>query len=127
MTIGFIYDGGSTYAIPDKNFGRTISPSVRVAAFGDGYEQRIANGINSLKESYTLTFNTRPKAEIDDIVVFLDSKKGVTNFTLTLPDTNNTTRTGEKDVKVVCDQYDISYAYDDFYNLSIGLRKVFEA
>ena len=126
MTIGFVYTG-STYATPDKSFGRTIAPSVRVASFGDGYEQRIANGINSLKETYNLVFSTRPKAEIDDIIVFLDSKKGVTKFTLTLPDTNNTTRTGEKDVKVVCDQYSVAYDYDDFYTLTIGLRKVFEA
>jgi phage-related protein len=126
MTIGFIYTG-TTYATPDKSLGRSSKPKVLTASFGDGYEQRIADGINSVKESYTLTFKTRPKEDIDDIVAFLDNQKGVSNFTLTLPDTNNTTRTGEKDVKVVCADYSTSYVYDNFYSLSVNLKRVFEA
>ena len=97
------------------------------AKFGDGYEQRAVDGINNLNETYNLTFKTRLKAEIDDIVAFLDSKQNVTKFTLTLPDTNNTTRTGERDVKVVAEQYSTVYEYDDFYTLNLTLRRVFEA
>jgi len=126
MAVGFIYTG-TTYITPDKALTKNSAPKVLTATFGDGYEQRIADGINSIKETYSLTFRTRPKAIIDDIVVFLDGKKGVSNFTLTLPDTNNTTRTGEKDVKVVCDTYSINYEYGDFYSLNINLRRVFEA
>tara|TARA_R110000803_G_scaffold167242_1_gene230493 strand:- start:549 stop:929 length:381 start_codon:yes stop_codon:yes gene_type:complete len=126
MTIGFIYTG-TTYATPDKNMQKTSKPKVLTATFGDGYEQRIADGINSIKESYTMTFKTRPKEEIDDIVVFLDTQKSVTNFTVTFPDTNNTTRAGEKDVKVICEGYNTSYDYDNFYSLNINLRRVFEA
>ena len=97
------------------------------AKFGDGYEQRAVDGINNLAETYTLTFKTRPKADIDDIVAFLDSKQNVTKFTLTLPDTNNTTRSGERDVKVVAETYTTNYEYDDFYTLNLTLRRVFEA
>ena len=126
MTIGFIYTG-STYATPDKQLTKTSTPRVLTAKFGDGYEQRAVDGINNLAETYTLTFKTRPKADIDDIVAFLDSKQNVTKFTLTLPDTNNTTRTGERDVKVVSQEYTTNYEYDNFYTLNVTLRRVFEA
>ena len=126
MTIGFIYTG-STYATPDKQLTKTSNPRVLTAKFGDGYEQRAVDGINNLAETYTLTFKTRPKADIDDIVAFLDSKQNVTKFTLTLPDTNNTTRSGERDVKVVAETYTTNYEYDDFYTLNLTLRRVFEA
>ena len=126
MTIGFIYTG-STYATPDKQLSKASNPRVLTAKFGDGYEQRAVDGINNLNETYTLTFKTRPKADIDDIVAFLDSKQNVTKFTLTLPDTNNTTRSGERDVKVVSETYTTNYEYDDFYTLNLTLRRVFEA
>ena len=126
MTIGFIYTG-STYAVPDKSMTKTSNPRVLVASFGDGYEQRIADGINTLNETYSLSFANRLKADIDDIVTFLDLKKGVSSFTLTLPDTNNTTRTGERDVKVVTTDYSVTYDYDNFYSLSVSLKRVFEA
>ena len=126
MTIGFIYTG-STYATPDKQLTKASTPRVLTAKFGDGYEQRAVDGINNLAETYTLTFKTRPKADIDDIVAFLDSKQNVTKFTLTLQDTNNTTRSGERDVKVVAETYTTNYEYDDFYTLNLTLRRVFEA
>jgi phage-related protein len=126
MAIGFIYTG-TTYATPDKSMTKQSAPRVLVANFGDGYEQRIADGINTLNETYTLNFATRLKEDIDDIVVFLDGKQGVSNFTLTLPDTNNTTRTGERDVKVVTTDYSVVYNYDNFYSLSLSLKRVFEA
>ena len=107
MTTGFIYTG-STYATPDKQLTKTSNPRVLTAKFGDGYEQRIADGINVLNEEYTLSFKTRLKADIDDIVAFLDTQKNVSKFTLTLPDTNNTTRTGERDVKVVAKTYSVN-------------------
>lgn len=126
MAIGFIYTG-TTYATPDKSMTKTSTPRMRTAKFGDGYEQRIVDGINNLEESYSLSFKTRLKADIDDIVAFLDTKAGVTKFTLTLPDTNNTTRTGERDVKVVSTNYSVTYGYDSFYSLSLTLKRVFEA
>jgi len=127
MTIGFIYDGGSTYATPDKSLSKASTPRVLTASFGDGYEQRIPDGINTLMETYSLNFKTRLKADIDDIVAFLDSNNGVTKFTLTLPDTNNTTRSGERDVKVVSTNYSVTYDFSDYYSLSLELKRVFEA
>jgi len=127
MSIGFIYDGAATYATPDKTMTRSSSPKVLLASFGDGYEQRQADGINLVKETYSLSFINREKVFIDDVVAYLNNLKGTTKFIITIPDTNNTTRTGERDVKVVCVDYNTTFSYDDFYGLTISLRRVFEA
>tara|TARA_R110000751_G_scaffold125859_1_gene227602 strand:+ start:135 stop:518 length:384 start_codon:yes stop_codon:yes gene_type:complete len=127
MAIGIKNDSNVLLATPDKSMTKASTPRVLIATFGDGYEQRIADGINTLNETYSLSFKTRLKADIDDIVAFLDGKKSVSSFTLTLPDTNNTTRTGERDVKVVTTDYSVTYDYDNFYSLSVSLKRVFEA
>ena len=132
MTIGFIYGGGSAYITPDKGLTRTKTPKVLVAAFGDGYEQRRPDGINNVKEELSLTFVNRTKEVIDDVCAFLDATKGVTKFSLFVPDSNVTSAVGnaaigEKEIKVRFKQYSIAYTYGDFYNLTVGVVQVFEA
>lgn len=127
MTIGIKQNNGTLIATPDKSMTKTAAPRVLQITFGDGYEQRIADGINTINETYSLSFKTRPKADIDDIVVFLDARKNVSKFIFTMPDSNNTTRTGEKDVKVVATNYSVTYDYEDFYSLSLSLKRVYEA
>ena len=132
MTTGFIYTG-TTYATPDKSLSRTKTPRVLTAVFGDGYQQRIADGINNIAEDYSLTFQSRPKADIDDIVAFLNGKGGVSSFPLILPDSNVTSNpagpagVGEREVKVITTSYSTTYSYDNFYSLSLSLKRVFEA
>ena len=127
MTIGIKQNNGTLIATPDKSMTKTAAPRVLQITFGDGYEQRIADGINTINETYSLSFNTRTKEAIDDIVVFLDARKNVSKFIFTMPDSNNTTRTGEKDVKVVATNYSVTYDYEDFYSLSLSLKRVYEA
>jgi len=123
MAIGF-QDLGSVQRTPDKNFTKKVEPTVLRIQFGDGYEQRIAEGINSLKETFNVAFTNRPKAEIDDIIAFFDNKKGTTAFNYTIPDTN--VGGNERTVKVVCEDYTQTYAYDDFYSCNATLRRVYE-
>ncbi len=71
MAIGFPISGtGITSAtiIPDKTLNRSATPKVRVANFGDGYQQRIADGINSIGETYSVNFVNREKAVADDLL-----------------------------------------------------------
>ena len=123
MAIGFLLLDGVTVARPDKNLNRTSAPRVLKATFGDGYEQRIADGINNIQEEYSIAFNNRTKEEIDDITAFLASKNGVTSFDFTIPDSNNS---GESTVKVVCEQYNQNYTYGDFYGCTAMFRRVYE-
>jgi len=82
---------GFSAGVPvDKGFQRSSTPKVHTMTFGDGYEQRIADGINNLAQGMTVSFTTRPKAEIDDLVAFFESLGGVTKFRMTIDDTNGT-------------------------------------
>ena len=134
MAIGFTTTSGfGTRPVrPDKSLKRSSKPKVHLATFGDGYEQRLQDGINSINETYSVSFATRTKTEIDDIVGYLDSLKGVTAFDFTIPDSNQLSSSdgntvGETIIKVVCDSFDISYDYGDFYSASAKFRRVYEA
>ena len=123
MAIGFT-DLTSTVRKPDKSMTRSTKPKVLFAQFGDGYEQRLADGINTLEETFQVSFNTRTKEEIDDIVAFFENKAGVTAFTYTIPDSNNS---GETAIKVVCSTWNKTRAYGDYYSATATFKRVYEA
>ena len=123
MAVGFT-DLTSTVRRPDKSMTRSTKPAVHLAKFGDGYEQRLANGLNVLGETFSITFNNRTKEEIDDIVAFFENKAGVTAFNYTIPDSNNS---GETTVKVVCDTWSKTFTFGDYYSASATFRGVYEA
>ena len=123
MAIGFT-DLTSTVRRPDKMMAAKSTPKVRVTDFGDGYQQRIAAGINNLEQNYSVGFANRTKEEIDDIVAFFVSKGGVTNFTFTIPDSNNS---GETAIKVICESWSQSYKTGDYYNCSASFKRVYES
>ena len=52
MALGFTVPAiTSTKVVPDKTLTRSSNPRVRVQSFGDGYEQRIVDGINNINET----------------------------------------------------------------------------
>lgn len=124
MAIGFT-DLGAVQRIPDKALTRNNKPRIIKIQFGDGYEQRVQEGINNINQEFAVSFTNRPKAEIDDIMAFLDNKAGTTAFDFTYPDTNASG--AERTVKVVCEDYTQSYSYDDFYSCTATFRRVYEA
>ena len=117
--------GFSNAVQPDKQFTRTNNPRVHLVQFGDGYEQRLQNGINSLNQEISVSFATRPKAEIDDLVAFFESLAGVTKFRFDIADTNAGSDT--ETIKVVCSEWEQSWEYDDYYTLDATFRRVYEA
>jgi len=125
MAIGFNVGGSLGVVAPDKGFTRKTTPKVHLAQFGDGYEQRIVNGINSLAEDFSISIANRPKDEVDDIVDFFESKAGATAFDYTFSNSNEAG--SEQTVKVVCSDWTMTWAYDDFYSLNCTFRRVYEA
>ena len=127
MALGF--STGSTYGnrtiVPDKGMSRKNTPVIFQAKFGDGYQQRIANGINNLDQDFSVSFANRPKAEIDDIVGFFESTNGVTAFNFTFADTN--AGGNEETVKVYVKDFDQKWDYDDYYTCTATLVRVYEA
>ena len=131
MALGIMQNDGSNITgfssavQPDKQLSRKNTPRVHLAQFGDGYEQRLQDGINSLKQEISVSFQTRPKAEIDDLVAFFESLNGVTKFRFDIADSNASSST--ETIKVVCPDWEQKWEYDDFYTLSATFVRVYEA
>jgi phage-related protein len=117
--------GFSAPVQPDKGFGRSNAPRVLLANFGDGYEQRLSDGINVLDQAMSLSFTTRPKAEIDDLVAFFESLGGVSTFKFNLEDSNEGSST--ETLICICSQWNQTWAYDNFYSLTATIRRVYES
>ena len=119
MTIGISI--GGTYYTPDRNIQQSSKPNMYKVDFGDGYEQRLQRGINSIKETFNVSFNNRPNTEINTIMDFLDTKKGVTSISFTIPNGS-----GERTVKVVCDTYSQTYFNTSINSCTATFRRVYE-
>ena len=85
----------------------------------------VNDGINNLPQTFNLSFATRPKVEIDDIVDFFENKGAVTPFDYVVSDSNS--GGSERTVKVVCSNWSQTWAYDDFYTLTATFRRVYES
>jgi phage-related protein len=70
---------------PDKSLRRGTKPRTLSVQFGDGYTQRLRDGINVLNESWDLSFKNRSIVDIRLMKAFLETKAGVTSFTWTPP------------------------------------------
>lgn len=94
MALGFIVTGVTTRKIiPDKTLTKNSTPRLRIQRFGDGYEQRVVDGINNINQTYSSSFTNREKEEADDIIAFFDTQGAVTAFDFVIPDSNSTSTT----------------------------------
>jgi phage-related protein len=88
-------------------------PNVLSAQFNEGYEQRIAFGINNKLRKWQLNF-IRENTDIDAIETFLDTKGGLDSFTWTPQ--------GFTEVTVICRDW----AYNYLGGVARSLTCVFE-
>jgi phage-related protein len=112
--------------LPDFKSKVSFKPNVRVASFGDGYEQRVQFGINANPQIWALTFTSREDAEASAIDGFLQAQGSLTSFFWTPP--------GGVPLKFVCREWDkapssgngsaASPAY--FWDLTAKFEQVFE-
>lgn len=69
---------------PAPGATQTKQPRTKIAPFGDGYQQRVGDGINRTARVWTLQF-TRVTADIDAIDAFLAERGGIASFDWTPP------------------------------------------
>lgn len=124
MAIGFTLLDGVTTVCPDRSLRAESNPRTLIAKFGDGYEQRARDGINSIEEEYSIAFKNRDPSEIDDIIALFNSKGGVENFSFTVLDDN--AAGGEKTIKVVCPKYNKVWTNKIAYGCTATFRRVYE-
>lgn len=103
--------------IPEPDVSRNIRPKVLVSQFGDGYEQRVADGINNRARVWSLSF-TRVSTVIDEIEQFLIDRNGVESF--------DWTPLGESAGKFVCEEWTKKLPILGVNTITATFREVFE-
>ena len=70
---------------PSESTSVARAPAVLIAAYGDGYEQRLANGINPRRLEATVIWTALTSANALLISGVFETLGGVSPFTYTLP------------------------------------------
>jgi phage-related protein len=70
--------------VPSWSSALGEEPRVKSNKFGDGYEQRAADGINTIAQNWDLVFEVLSSVA-DSIIAFLRNEGGVTYFLWTPP------------------------------------------
>jgi len=112
-------------AVADRGLSRAVQQRVLTAQFGDGYSQRVRDGINTKIESFTISFNNRSAEEINLIAAYLDSKAGL-HFVLNITDTFTSGSLSNSAIKVICEDYSMSYAHTLNHSLTTTFKRVYE-
>ena len=104
------------------SYSPTIStePSVRTLKFGDGYEQRSPDGINTNLLKISLTYGNRDEAEITAISHFLHERGGSEAFVYLPPSPYSSMK------KFVCRKWDVTMNFDNNYSVKVDLEEVVE-
>ncbi|MDP2026453.1 phage tail protein [Sulfuriferula sp.] len=103
---------------PSYGLQADYKPAVRVTRFGDGYEQRVGEGINLVPQNWKLGFDNIDIATANAIVAFLVGKAGLTAFTWTPK--------GGTQIKVVCRSWTATYINVASRSVSCLFEQVFE-
>jgi len=128
MALGITQKNGSNisgFSAPlmyDRGLQQSAKPRVLKAQFGDGYEMRVRDGINNTPREWSLSFNNRTKADIDNIYDFFNGLASVDTCKLVVPFDG-----GESTAVVVIESYSRTLLHDDYYSLTCTAREVFEA
>ena len=112
-------------AVADRGMQRSSAHRTLTAKFGDGYEQRVLDGINTKEDSFNISFNNRTAEDINLIAAFFDDR-AAKSFDFTVTDTFTSGNLSNRTMKVVCDTYNINYVRENFHSLTCTLRRVYE-
>ena len=100
---------------PDLPARRRMKPNVHPIKFGDGHENRIADGINFMLAVWTVKF-TADVTTVESIRSFLETQAGLTPFTWTDPLNNTAT--------YICRQWDSDQMGFGVYELNATFEQV---
>ena len=100
---------------PSYGMQQISQPKVLRSTYGDGYEQRANDGLNSNLPTLELMF-VRENADAFAIEDFFKLKNGVTSFTWT--------PSGESELRVVCERWVRVRISHGIHQISASFRKV---
>tara|TARA_Y100001937_G_C6944128_1_gene251725 strand:+ start:51 stop:395 length:345 start_codon:yes stop_codon:yes gene_type:complete len=104
---------------PAYNFRLNRKPKINVVSFGDGFEQRLTEGLNQNPIILNLTFNLS-QTDSTTAISFLNARiTDGASFTFLVPNENVTKN-------FVCLTYDTAVPYKNRVTLTCSFREVFE-
>ena len=112
----------ATFPITNPVYNTRINarPKVNVLSFGDGFEQRLTEGLNQNPLSVNLTFELS-QTDADTAITFLNARvEDGASFDYTLPSETSSR-------KFVCTSFPRSIPFLNRVTLSCVFREVFEA
>lgn len=113
--------GGPTfYWMPDYGARKKTTSKLREAAFGDGYTQRVGQGLNTQAREWELTFSVRSETEIEAIEAFLNARSDGRAFSWVPPFANSANDT----IRVYHKEYE-TVATDNGLALSVTFYRVY--
>jgi phage-related protein len=105
--------------VPEFGSQKQVKPNVAQIKFGDSYEQRVANGLNVLQETWSLSFANREPSESASILAFLEARSAIEAFAWTPPDSGT-----EK--AFVCRDWTVMPQRAGRFTISASFMQVFE-
>jgi len=103
---------------PQQSSGSTRKPRVLKASFGDGYEQRTADGLNTIRDEWHLTWNLNA-LDRDTLLNFFSNLNGVSSFGWQSPDSISAKR-------YVCDDWSYTPLSGQMSQITAHIYQVFE-
>lgn len=97
---------------PSYRYSLDIKPSVKSIRFGDGYENRFADGIQNIMLPLDLTFENRSLAQYSAILHFLQTRNGVEKFYFIAPQPFGVVK------KFICDEWNATQNFYENYTVT---------
>lgn len=103
---------------PTTSASRASKPRVLRADFGDGYSQRAADGINAVRDTYTVSWENITRTEANTADAFLRARGGWDAFYWTPPGGTQKTWT--------CEDWKVTHTTATLDSLSATFVEVFD-
>ena len=104
---------------PSRTSSQARTPRVLLAQYGDGYEQRLQDGLNTRGLTVTAIWGALTHADADTIVAFFEARAGVEPFTYTMPPSSTNRRW-------VCSEWTRTEIDDLASSITAAWREVFD-
>jgi len=108
---------------PSYNTKVSATPRVKINQFGNGYQQRIQDGLNTNLLDFQLVFENRSENETVSILHFLHQRNGQQSFIYNLP-TIYAKSTSNLNTRFICPEWISSYASYNNYNIEARFQEV---
>jgi phage-related protein len=103
----------------DDNYEWEESPRVNIAQFGDGYEARSADGLNTRPRKLTLDWPNLEVGDKNTILNFLRDRNGVEAFNWTPPGETSS-------IKVKAPTWSVRRRSGPYWSITITFQEVFD-